>query len=73
MRDLFKKHILWKWLVYIRLSFLTLIPDDLKTQEMSKRQCALINGCCTMFPITSKPKKCAMRSLKKRYDCCLMY
>ena len=34
MIDLLKKHVLWKWLVYIRPNFLTLIPDDLKTQEM---------------------------------------
>ena len=34
MIDLLKKHALWKWLVYIRPNFLTLIPDDLKTQEM---------------------------------------
>ena len=34
MIDLFKKYVPWKWLVYIRPSFLTLVPDDLKTQEM---------------------------------------
>ena len=34
MIDLLKKHVLWKWLVYIRSNVLTLIPDDLKTQEM---------------------------------------
>ena len=34
MIDVLKKHVLWKWLVYIRPNFLTLIPDDLKTQEM---------------------------------------
>ena len=34
MIDLFKKYVPWKWLVYIRPSFLTLVPDDLKTQEL---------------------------------------
>ena len=34
MIDLFKKHVPRKWLVYIRPSFLTLVPDDLKTHEM---------------------------------------
>ena len=34
MSDLFKKHVPWKWLVYIKPSFLTLATDDLKTQEM---------------------------------------
>ena len=34
MIDLFKKYVPWKWLVYIRPSFLTLVSDDLKTQEM---------------------------------------
>ena len=32
--DLFKKHVLWQWLVYIRPNVLRLVPDDLKTQEM---------------------------------------
>ena len=34
MIDLFKKHVPWRWLVYIIPSFLTLAPDYLKTQEM---------------------------------------
>ena len=34
MIDLFKKHVSWKCLVYIRPSFLTLFLDELKTQEM---------------------------------------
>ena len=28
------KYFPWKWLVYIRPSLLTFVPDDLKTQEM---------------------------------------
>ena len=34
MIDLFKKHVLWQWLVYIRPNVLRFVPDDLKTQEM---------------------------------------
>ena len=34
MIDLFKKHVPWRWLVYIIPSFLTLAPDSLKTQDM---------------------------------------
>ena len=34
MIDLFKKHVPWRWFVYIIPSFLTLAPDSLKTQEM---------------------------------------
>ena len=34
MIDLFKKHVPWRWLVYIIPSFLSLAPDSLKTQDM---------------------------------------
>ena len=37
MIDLFKKHVPWKWLVYIGPSFLTLVPDDLKAQKMCNK------------------------------------
>ena len=31
------KHVSWNWLVSIEPRFLKLIPDDLKTQEMSNK------------------------------------
>ena len=34
MIDLFRKYVPWRWLVYIRPSLLTLVPDDSKTQEL---------------------------------------
>ena len=34
MSDLFKNNVPWKWFMYIRPSFLTLVPDNLNTQEM---------------------------------------
>ena len=67
------KHVPWKWLVYIGPSFLTLVPDDLKTQEMCNEAARIDPWLLYDVPDYLKTQEMRNEAIKKRHGCCSMY